>query len=174
VCSFGDLTHDPGIATGMLYQLSYRNSITGCLLVNSFSLRFAIFLSFPLSPFESFTLTLPHRPISHHFMGQMQPAFPSSLERHRDSFTSIFVCTQGQETYTLWRICHVIPSQSPSQRSPWSHWTPKAKVRQHQLKSLRPHTNAVMGSFLSCADIFPISIPHISDLMPWGLKNSSL
>lgn len=154
-------THDSGIATVVLYQLSYRNSITGCFLVDSCFLRSTIFFSVPPSSFESFTLTLPppHFPS---FYGQMQPASPSSLERQCDCFTSIFVCTQGQETYTLWRICHVIPSESLSQRSPWSHWTPRAKVRPHQLKSLKTSCSAVMGSFLSCADIFPISISHIS------------
>lgn len=156
-------THDPGIATVVLYQLSYRSSITGFFLVNSHSLKVHHFLFC-----SSFTLWVLHADLAslqHHSTGQMQPASPSSLERQRDCFTSIFfVCTQGQETYTLWRICHVIPSESLSQRSPWSHWTPRAKVRPHQLKSLKNSCSAVMGSFLSCADTFPISISHMSVL----------
>lgn len=82
-----------------------------------------------------------------------------SLGRQRDSFTSIFVCTQGQETYTLWRICHVIPSQSLSQRSPWSHWTPRAKVRQHQLKSLRPRAVPSWAVFFPVLTYFLFLFP---------------
>ncbi len=158
----------------MLYRLSYRNSCSYCFLVNSLSLRATIsfiFFLHPLSPSQ-----WPYSPhlISHCSVGQMQPAFPSSLEMRHDSFASIFVCTQGQETYTLWRICHVIPSQSLSLRSPWSHWTPRAKVRPHRLKSLKISCSAVTGSFLSCTDLFPISISNIAIWMPWGLQTAHL
>lgn len=157
-------THDPGIATVVLYQLSYRSSITGFFLENSHSLKVHHFLFC-----SSFTLWVLHADLaSLHFPSFYGPdaACFSILpgEAAWLLYFHFFVCTQGQETYTLWRICHVIPSESLSQRSPWSHWTPRAKVRPHQLKSLKNSCSAVMGSFLSCADTFPISISHMSVL----------
>lgn len=119
-----------------------------------------LFLLHPLSP-SRWPCLLPHFPS---FYGP-DAAFFTILPGEAAWLLYFRFCLHSRAgIYTLWRICHVIPSESLSQRSPWSHWTPRAKVRPHQLKSLKTSCSAVMGSFLSCADIFPISVSHISVL----------